>query len=509
MVSYRKHIRFSSLLICIQLADQNIEHRFLSLSYLGLVLRYRHLPNDNHVAHIPFTLFPSPFPKSLYKECLEIQPSVNTLMTKIANDIDFIEDTLSPIAQVDDFTRNLLKLNKIVQKEGLAQPIISCINRADYMLDKYVSDGQQKLRIRQVEMNAIASSMSAHSHNTQALHNYLRSKYHLSNPDQSNLMYPDNRSLSLVAQGLIDAFKLYGNGQAFILLVAEDRSLNFSDQFLIESQVHKIRPDIRFVRRRFVDLHELITLGPNKELLLNDSKEVAVVYFRYGYDPTNYNFREAWDVRLTLERSKAIKCPSINYHLSGAKKFQQVLNDQEQLERYVDAFDANRLSKAMCKFWPIDTGTPEGEEGFKVGLSSERNLVLKPQREGGGHNIFNQDIRPFLLSIANSEERSQYILMEYIDSPRERNWLLLHDDIDDICRLNASDQLVSELGIFGSVISDGPNIIKNNAAGYLIRSKKYGVNEGGVATGYAGISSLILYDDTGDASNKNSQFYDS
>lgn len=476
----------------------------------GLVLRYRHLINDNHVAHIPFTLFPSPFPKSLYKECLEIQPSVNTLMTKIANDIDFIEETLSPIAQVDDFTRNLLKLNKIVQKEGLAQPIISCIIRADYMLDKYVCDSQNKLRIRQVEMNAIASSMSAHSHNTHSLHKYLRSKYKLSDPEQANVMYPENQSLALVAQGLIEAFNLYKNGQAHVLVVTEERSLNFSDQLLVELEVHKIRPDIRFVRRRFVDLPELITLGPNKELILGDSKEIGVVYYRYGYDPTNYNFREAWDVRLTLERSRAIKCPSINYHLSGAKKFQQVLHDQKQLERFVDHYDAKRLSKASCKFWPVDAATSEGEEGFRVGLGSSKSLVLKPQREGGGHNIFNQDIRPFLESIADSEERSQYILMEYIDSPLERNWLLLQDDIEDVKRLTTSDQLVSELGIFGSVIADGSNIISNEAAGYLIRSKKYGVNEGGVASGYAGISSLILYDDDGSqltASSNASEFY--
>ena len=413
---------------------------------------------------------------------------VNKLTLSIANDIDFIEETLSPIAQVDDFTRNLLKLNKIVQKEGLAQPVTSCINRADYMLDK--CSKSSNFRVRQVEVNAIASSMSAHSCSAQALHEHLLAKYRVA--PQSGLKFPENSSLSLVAQGLVDAFEAYGSESAYILLVAEERSLNFSDQFLIELEVRKLRPGIRFVRRSFASLPELIKLGPNKELLLEDNKECGLVYFRYCYDPTQYNFREAWDVRLMLERSKAIKCPSINFHLAGAKKFQQVLNSHQQLERYLESSAAQSLSEVFAKIWSIEADNANGREGFELGISGSKNLVLKPQREGGGHNIFGQDIKPFLERIVDSEERTQYIIMEYINSPREKNWLLLPDDSNDASRLSKSDLLVSELGIFGSILAEGTTVRSNRAAGYLVRSKRFGVNEGGVATGYAGISSLVL-----------------
>lgn len=55
-------------------------------------------------------------------------------------------------------------------------------------------------------------------------------------------------------------------------------------------------------------------------LCFSDGKEVAVVYYRSGYSPDQYHTNKEWETRLMLERSKAIKCPSIQYHLAGTKK---------------------------------------------------------------------------------------------------------------------------------------------------------------------------------------------
>lgn len=413
-------------------------------------------------------------------------------MHKIAKDTDFIDQTLGPIAQVDKFTGNLLEVNRMVQREGIAQPVISCINRADYMLDKYHNGS---LRIRQVEVNAIASSMSAHSSTLSALHGYLFSKYDISLPNDISASIPENNSLTLVAQGIIEAFDAYNKNSAYILLVNEERSLNFSDQHIIELRVHTIRPDVKFVRRRFIDLPQLVRLGPNKELLLEDSKEIALVYFRYGYDPSNYNFDGSWKLRLLIERSRAIKCPSINFHLSGAKKFQQVLHSEKALERFLVQSDASRLVEVFCKFWSLNSEDSEINIARQLIDSDANKLVLKPQREGGGHNIFGCDIKHVVDSITDPAEQLQYILMEFINSPREHNWILLQDDANDKSRLDSADSLVSELGIFGSILADGSGVVSNKTAGYLVRSKKSGINEGGVATGYAGISNILLIDD--------------
>lgn len=47
---------------------------------------------------------------------------------------------------------------------------------------------------------------------------------------------------------------------------------------------------------------------------------VAVVYYRSGYEVEAYPTEKEWDIRLLIECSCAIKCPSVQYHLAGTKK---------------------------------------------------------------------------------------------------------------------------------------------------------------------------------------------
>lgn len=75
-------------------------------------------------------------------------------------------------------------------------------------------------------------------------------------------------------------------------------------------------------------------LGEDGTLMVDGgANEVAVVYFRAGYTPSDYFGRKEWDARLKLERSTAIKSPSIGYHLAGTKKVQQVLAQEGQVRR--------------------------------------------------------------------------------------------------------------------------------------------------------------------------------
>lgn len=82
-----------------------------------------------------------------------------------------------------------------------------------------------------------------------------------------------------------------------------------------------------------------------------------------------------------------------------------------------------------------------------MALANPNNYVLKPQREGGGNNIYGDEIRDFLLKIKDSDERSAWILMDRISPPLQRNYMVrptLKEPLYTDC--------VSELGIFGVVI---------------------------------------------------------
>ena len=54
-----------------------------------------------------------------------------------------------------------------------------------------------------------------------------------------------------------------------------------------------------------------------RRLVLDGAVEVSVVYYRAGYTPDDYPSEAQWDARLLVERSAAVKCPSIDYHLTG------------------------------------------------------------------------------------------------------------------------------------------------------------------------------------------------
>lgn len=74
--------------------------------------------------------------------------------------------------------------------------------------------------------------------------------------------------------------------------------------------------------------------------------------------------------------------------------------------------------------------------------------MLKPQREGGGNNIYGKDVRDAMLKMKDSRERTAWILMERINPPVISGYVLRPDG-NEVPELT---DLVSELGIFGVVI---------------------------------------------------------
>lgn len=96
---------------------------------------------------------------------------------------------------------------------------------------------------------------------------------------------------------------------------------------------------------------------------------MSVVYYRAGYEPGHYPTENEWEARLTVERSLAIKSPSINYHLAGTKKVQQALAKPGVLGRFItDDIKIKTVSDIFTGLYAMDSNTEDGQKGFGMVL---------------------------------------------------------------------------------------------------------------------------------------------
>lgn len=94
------------------------------------------------------------------------------------------------------------------------------------------------------------------------------------------------------------------------------------------------------------------------------------------------NGNNEWNARLTIEKSSAIKCPSISYHLAGTKKVQQELSVPGVLERFLpNPNDVQSIKEVFARLYSLDTTSDIQYIKNKV-VGNFNNYVMKPQREG-------------------------------------------------------------------------------------------------------------------------------
>lgn len=251
------------------------------------------------------------------------------------------------------------------------------------------------------------------------------------------------------------------------------------------------------------------------------SVEISVVYFRAAYTPTDFPTPGYYTTRFLLERSTAIKCPSLALQLAGGKKIQEVLTQTGVLERfladgkrYKQIFSKEEIQELRDSFmgmWGLDVGedmlTPDtqniqtGKENFGVQKARKeaKSLVLKPQREGGGNNVYKEDIPAFLDTLP-PQERQAWIAMQLIVTPDSvGNYLIRAGSASDSSESQTpvKTDVISELGIFGWSLfgrNGHDSEVKEDTVGWLVRTKGKDSNEGGVATGFSVLDSLLLVD---------------
>lgn len=467
---------------------------------------------------VPVTLFPSPFPANCFEQAQDAQKPYNELYAKISQDEDFIRQMVEEVAAGDDFIAKLWETHLKVKAEGYIQPLSLGLFRSDYMVHQDLTDPKAVPQVRQVEFNTIASSFGGLSAQTSLLHQHLAlTEYPLLQDSRAtgSLNLPDNRSTRGLAAGIRAAFDAYGASELghdrCVIFLVQDGERNVFDQRHLEYEVQRgsgsgagaaVVPVFRLPFSQVLKQTSLADDGARRQLLFrlpsNPAKvfEVAVVYMRCGYGPGDYPDEEAWQGRLLVERSNAIKCPTVLTQLAGMKKVQQVLATPPsspspmRLGRFVPektpAWES--LWGTFANIYPMDD-SEAGLEGRRLALDPNLCMkhVLKPQREGGGNNHYKAAIPAFLASMPDRSLWSSYILMELITPPPVDNVILRNGEIEQ-------GGVICELGVFGTCLWNNATgeVLRNEHEGYLLRTKGDQSEEGGVAAGYGCMDSVVL-----------------
>ncbi|CAM9106571.1 unnamed protein product [Hapterophycus canaliculatus] len=466
--------------------------------------------------HLPFSLLPYALPADSYEQTKVLAPLFNTLVDRISRDGPWLKEVLKDVLAGDDFTSELVRIHETIEAEGGArQPVCLAINRSDYMLHD-PQDGSTIPHLLQVELNTIASSFGCMSALTAGMHRHLLSRFgdEASGAGQAvrdhtaaigvdaaaaaaaaattdtvkgglGRLIPPNPTLTALPGALAAAHKCYGKSEAVVLFVVQPGETNAVDQRLLEMKLWDDH-GVRVLRMSLAEIEAGGVLGEDGTLTVNEGAiEIAVVYFRAGYAPQDYFGRAEWDARLKLERSTAIKSPSIGYHLAGTKKVQQVLAQEGQVERFLGPTESNAVRRCFAGLYSVG---PDGDaEATADAVAHPDRYVLKPQREGGGNNLYGPALKAKLSpGGATDDELRSFVLMQRI-FPKTQPAVMVNRGQ---C---VSGDSVSELGVYGTYLGGGEGKeLLNEYAGYLVRTKMEGTDEGGVATGYAVLSSPIV-----------------
>lgn len=466
--------------------------------------------NEEHTVlsrPIGASVFPTQFPRSLFNQGVAVQPVFNELYMKVAEDEEWLEETLRDLIANDWFTRILWSIHEAVKSEGYIQPVSLGVFRSDYMIHQ---PGSGNVELKQVEFNSYTVAGGTHGNIVYNMHQHLLRTgaygnfYEKALGSGTSPIPSANGTILSIVKALADAHRTYGastNSSAScmgILMLVQPFNFNICDERPIEYGLWEQSPSIPCYRITLEEITEHISLGPSRELLYHrypyqsSPMEVSVCYMRAGHEPREYTTDVGRAVRLVLEKSRAIKAPSLLAHLTTFKKVQQRLSMPGEVERFLNPSQAAAVRSTFMPMYPMDN-SPQGHVGRALATNSKSaaNHILKPSLEGGGHNIYGADI-PGAINTLSEAQWKNYILMEMIKTPAQASVLISPRGLYE-------GPVVSELGVFGTCLwkkkeEGGAEILQNRQSGWSFKTKSTDVKEMSVVKGYGCFDSPFLVD---------------
>lgn len=270
----------------------------------------------------------------------------------------------------------------------------------------------------------------------------------------------------------------YDNSAPVLLFVVQPDEDNLFDQQLLQQAIVQLGGR---VQRLTLAQLEQAQLNAQQRLVLASGEQVDLLYYRTGYNLTDYSTAAQLALRASLQQAALLHCPDIPLQLAGSKwlqaKLSQVLlsGRHQRLQRWgFSQADCALLTKAVMPMYPL-TRSNKAQASADV----SRGWLLKSQQEGGG-GIWRGNEALQQLALTGADDKG-FMLMAPIDLYiRTEPVLLLRQG-----KLSAQQATVSELGMFSCGDS-------SEFGGYLLRSKPAAELAGGVHRGSAVLDTVAL-----------------
>ncbi|GKZ33360.1 hypothetical protein AbraIFM66950_003212 [Aspergillus brasiliensis] len=508
-------------------------------------MHLKHIPLNPRLSHnspvgssypISTSIFPTPFPKTLFHHAKQtLQPIYNELYALLSQNESWLyEAVIRPLLPVDKFARRLWEIHERLKNEGeggkagYGSDISMGLFRSDYMLhvpdnineDVEISliEGENAgLQLKQVEFNTIACAGGCHANKAVDMHRYLTKtgvydSLSKENDDEAKRdgpiklsSLPTNDNIKALADSLAVAHDMYGRPaatrRAGVLFIVQPENFNVADELPIEYALWDRDVPVPTYRVEWgVDVLERTCLGGDRELLFyphlqgdgshggkRQPVEISVVYLRAGLEMHEYD-STGIECRVRLEQSRAIKCPSLLGHIVTFKKVQQALMGPGVLERFFNSNEkVSAIRDTFMSMYPMEGDSEEGRVGRRLATNPDTawKYILKPSLEGGGHNIYGEDIPGFLLGLNSESEWGRYVLMERIRSPIVGNVLMSREGVEE-------SDVISEFGVFGLCIWKKGEILRNETVGWSLKTKFADVDEMSVVKGFGCFDTPLL-----------------
>uniref|UniRef100_A0A183BTY5 Glutathione synthetase n=1 Tax=Globodera pallida TaxID=36090 RepID=A0A183BTY5_GLOPA len=298
------------------------------------------LDKSDYAQIVPFTLFPSPYPREMFKEAIDVAKAMSLLYFRVSRDFEFLKMVYKDVLELDESEtiRNYMKICEEVLNEGIKQPMTIYLQRADYFVNVREDGAEKKYELKQIEVNG-GSVGGANGIPTRIAKLHVRTLTKAGIPNLPEDVLPKNPNAKAgAAEALLHAWRLYKqkfthSNPIIVNLVLKAKSywhfLKRYDEYEIE-QLSKNNVKVTYVA--WGECKRDLTMDDDFTLRLK-GQAVAVFYTNIVITGVKFTPQDLETLKM-IERSTAIKSLSLFYELSVSKKVQQTLSLPGMVERF-------------------------------------------------------------------------------------------------------------------------------------------------------------------------------